>query len=86
MACDHVAPVGVQRYARPMNAGLGRNGRFALGSVVLAGVLWAAVPWVFCSETWAREAPVECTAGLPTADASPRSLRDSAPPLAPLFL
>ncbi len=71
----------------PMNEGLKRRGRFAVGGVTLIASLWMAAPWVFCSETWAREAATECTSALtPTADAKPRSLRESAPPLAPFFL
>jgi hypothetical protein len=69
-----------------MSARIGRRGHFALGGVTLAVSLWAAAPWVFCSETWARETPTtECTM-TPVVNAKPRSPLDSAPPLAPHFL
>ncbi|MGQ0836032.1 MAG: hypothetical protein ACT4O5_14135 [Gammaproteobacteria bacterium] len=70
-----------------MNAGLGRRRRFALGGVTLALAAWAGAPWVFCSETWARPAESQCTGEpSPASGAKPRSLRESAPPLAPFFV
>ena len=71
---------------RAMNADLGRRGRFAISGVTLAVSVWLAAPWLFCSETWAREAPTtECTGERLTADAK-LSPRESAPPLAPFLL
>jgi hypothetical protein len=70
-----------------MKAGFKRRGRFAVGGLTLAVSLWAGAPWVFCSETWAREAATECTSPVTSGgSAKPRSLRESAPPLAPFFL
>jgi hypothetical protein len=71
-----------------MNTGLARRGRFALGGATLVALGWVAAPWVFCSETWAieRERPVHATGKCPyETDRIPvrRSLRESAPPLAP---
>lgn len=72
----------------PMNTGLARRGRFALGAVTLVALGWVAAPWVFCSETWAieREAPPRAVTKCPyEGQQKPvrRSLRESAPPLAP---
>jgi hypothetical protein len=68
-----------------MNAGLGRKGRFAMGGVTFAISVWLGAPWLFCSETWAHEAPTECTGASITADAK-LSPRQAAPPLAPFLL
>ena len=68
----------------PMNTGLARRGRFALGGVTLVALGWAAAPWVFCSETWAFERGSQVMGTCPYEQPTPvRSLRESAPPLAP---
>lgn len=72
----------------PMNTGLARRGRFALGGVTLVALGWVAAPWVFCSETWAleRDGTSQAASKCPyEQDQTPvrRSLRESAPPLAP---
>jgi hypothetical protein len=84
-----VAP-GTAREVRsaPMNTGLARRGRFALGGVTLVALGWVAAPWVFCSETWAieRDGSSQATDKCPYEEfRTPvrRSLRESAPPLAP---
>jgi hypothetical protein len=71
-----------------MNTGLARRGRFALGGVTLVALGWVAAPWVFCSETWAieRDASSQAAGKCPYEQGTTpvrRSLRDSAPPLAP---
>lgn len=72
----------------PMNTGLARRSRFALGGVTLVALGWVAAPWVFCSETWAieRDTPSQATGKCPYEQHQTpvrRSLRESAPPLAP---
>jgi hypothetical protein len=68
-----------------MNTGLPRRGRFALGGVTLVALGWAAAPWVFCSETWALERGSQAMGKCPYEQGPTpvRSLRESAPPLAP---
>ena len=72
----------------PMNTGLARRGRFALGGATLIALGWAAAPWIFCTETWAvdRQRRAEAAGKCPyEMQQTPlrRSLRESAPPLAP---
>lgn len=71
-----------------MNTGLARRGRFALGGVTLIALGWVAAPWVFCSETWAieRQGTSQAKSKCPYEQGQTpvrRSLRESAPPLAP---
>jgi hypothetical protein len=71
-----------------MNTGLARRGRFALGGVTLVALGWLAAPWVFCSETWAieRQSSTRAAEKCPYESGQMpvrRSLRESAPPLAP---
>jgi hypothetical protein len=70
-----------------MDTGLKRRGRFALGGVTLVALTWVGAPWIFCSETWALDRQsAEVTCPYENHDGSTpvrRSLRESAPPLAP---